>query len=238
MPNQHVPWRDAWERALYGEGGFFRTSRPVDHFRTSAHVGLFAEAVAELARRTSAPTVVDVAAGGGELLAALDGLLPGVDLVGVEIADRPAGLPDRITWRHDLPERVDGVLIANEWLDNIPCAVVEVGEDHVVHEVRVDPATGEEAPGDVHDSAWLRSWWSLDEPGMRAEDGATRDAAWADAVSRVSGTAIAIDYGHLRDDRPAFGSLRSYSDGHEVDVRPDGSRDVTAHVAVDAVAAA
>ena len=47
---------------------------------------------------------------------------------------------------------------------------------------------------------------------------------------------MAVDYGHTRDDRPPFGSLRSYRDGQEVDVLPDGSRDVTAHVAVDAVA--
>lgn len=238
MPNPSVPWRDAWERALYGDGGFFRTSRPVDHFRTSAHVGLFAEAVAELARRTSAPTVVDVGAGGGELLASLHGLLPGVDLIGVEIADRPSGLPARIDWRHDLPDRIDGVLIANEWLDNIPCAVVELDGRGVVRELAVDPATGDEAPGPPYDSRWLGEWWPLREPGQRAEDGQARDAAWADAVARVHGTAIAIDYGHLADDRPVFGSLRSYADGHEVDVRPDGRRDVTAHVAVDAVAAA
>jgi SAM-dependent MidA family methyltransferase len=57
-------------------------------------------------------------------------------------------------------------------------------------------------------------------------------------VARVHGTAIAIDYGHVRQDRPPFGSLRSYAHGREVDVIPDGSRDVTAHVAVDSVAGA
>ena len=50
------------------------------------------------------------------------------------------------------------------------------------------------------------------------------------------GIAIAVDYGHLADGRPPFGSLRSYRDGTEVDVAVDGSCDVTAHVAVDAVA--
>jgi SAM-dependent MidA family methyltransferase len=52
----------------------------------------------------------------------------------------------------------------------------------------------------------------------------------------TSGIAVAVDYGHTLAGRPPFGSLRSYRDGHEVDVLPDGSRDVTAHVAVDAVA--
>ena len=57
-------------------------------------------------------------------------------------------------------------------------------------------------------------------------------------VRRVTrGLAVAVDYGHLRQNRPSLGSLRSYRAGREVDVVPDGSCDVTAHVAVDAVAA-
>jgi SAM-dependent MidA family methyltransferase len=233
-----VSWRTAWDTALYGDDGFFRTSRPADHFRTSAHVGTFARAVAELARRAGAATVVDLGAGGGELLVALRPLLPDVELVGVELATRPDRLPDDISWTSELPDRVAGLVIANEWLDNLPCAVVERDPDGVDREVLVDPATGVEALGDVHDSSWLRRWWTLTEPGERAEDGAPRDEAWADVVARVDGVAVAIDYGHVGADRPPFGTLRSYADGREVDVRPDGSRDVTAHVAVDAVAAA
>jgi len=77
------------------------------------------------------------------------------------------------------------------------------------------------------------------DPGTRAEVGTTRDAAWADVVSRLArGLAVAVDYGHTRGDRPPWGSLRSYRDGNEVDVRLDGTRDVTADVAVDSVAAA
>jgi SAM-dependent MidA family methyltransferase len=234
-----VSWRTAWEAALYGDDGFFRTSRPADHFRTSAHVGTFAVAVAELARRTGAATVVDLGAGGGELLTALRALLPSdVELVGVELAPRPPSLPHDVAWTSDLPAHVEGLVIANEWLDNLPCVVVERDDDGDVREVLVDPSTGEEALGDVHGSPWLRRWWPLDAAGERAEDGTPRDAAWADVVARVDGVAIAIDYGHLADDRPPFGTLRSYADGREVDVRPDGSRDVTAHVAVDAVAEA
>lgn len=238
MAAHPVPWRSAWHGALYAGAGFYRTSRPADHFRTSAHVGTFAVAVAELARRSGAATVVDLGAGGGELLTALHDLLPGVGLVGVELADRPAGLPDAIGWTDRLPDRIDGLLIANEWLDNVPCDVVERDAAGVVRELLVDPATGDETPGDAHPSAWLERWWPLDEAGARAEDGSARDAAWADAVARVDGVAVAIDYGHLRDDRPPFGTLRSYVGGREVDVVPDGTRDVTAHVAVDAVAEA
>lgn len=238
MPDQPLPWRRAWHEALYAEDGFFRRSRPADHFRTSAHVATFATAVAELARRTGAATVVDLGAGGGELLTGLRAELPDVRLVGVEVADRPADVPADVVWQRELPERIDGLLIANEWLDNVPCDVVELDDHDVPRELLVDPATGEETLGSPHGSAWLREWWPLSEPGQRAEVGSARDVVWADAVSRVHGTAVAIDYGHLRDDRPPFGSLRSYVGGREVDVRPDGSRDVTAHVAVDSVARA
>jgi SAM-dependent MidA family methyltransferase len=238
MTSHPVPWREAWERALYAEDGFFRTSRPADHFRTSVHNRAFAGAIAELVRRTGAHTVVDLGAGGGELLQALLPLVDDVELVGVEVAARPTGLPERIGWRTTLPERIDGLLIANEWLDNIPCDVVELDDAGVVRQVLVDPATGAETLGDACDPPWLRDWWPLAGPGERAEVGDARDAAWADAVSRVAGTAITIDYGHTRDDRPPFGTLRSYAGGREADVIPDGSRDVTAHVAVDSVAAA
>ncbi|HEX6920890.1 MAG TPA: hypothetical protein VF314_11705, partial [Actinomycetes bacterium] len=63
-------WREATERALYGEGGFFRrTTGPGAHFRTSVHASpLFARAVLTLARAADLDTVVDVGAGHGELL--------------------------------------------------------------------------------------------------------------------------------------------------------------------------
>ena len=238
MTNRAVPWRRAWESALYGDGGFFRSSRPAEHFRTSAHVAVFAEAIAEVVRRCDAATVVDLGAGGGELLAALRPLVDDVEMIGVEVADRPLGLPDSIRWSAHLPDHIDGLLIANEWLDNIPCDVVEVDGVGIVREICVDPATGIESLGRPYSSAWLDRWWPLREPGERAEVGSSRDDVWAEAVARVNGMAIAIDYGHFREDRQPFGTLRSYAQGREIDVVPDGSRDVTAHVAVDSVAAA
>ncbi len=231
-------WREAWERALYDDGGFFRTNRPAEHFRTSAQSGLFAEAIAELVTRNGLTTIVDMAAGGGELLSALHAIGVPAQLIGVELAARPASLPAEIIWTDRLPGTIDGLLLAHEWLDNIPCDVVEVDDDGVVRLVHVDPATGEESLGDEHSSAWLDTWWPVTEPGHRAEIGEPRDTAWADAVSRVNGIAVAIDYAHTREARPPFGSLRSYASGHEVDVVPDGTRDVTTHVAIDSVAAA
>ncbi len=248
-PTSLPTWKQAWDDALYGADGFFRREAPAAHFRTSVHASpLFARALVRMTRAAGLDTVVDIGAGRGELLAQMRGLDPGLDLLGVEVAARPDGLDPAIAWTTALPESVEGLVVANEWLDNIPCHVVEVDPGGVLRVVHVDPATGEEALGQplTHASvppslaAWTETWWPLDarEPGTRAEVGTTRDAAWADVVGRVTrGLAVAVDYGHTREHRPPLGSLRSYRDGREVDVLPDGSRDVTAHVAVDAVAA-
>lgn len=246
-PTSAPTWKAAWDEALYGAEGFFRRESPVAHFRTSVHAStLYAEALVRLTREAGLDTVVDIGAGRGELLAAMHAIDPGLDLLGVEVARRPAELPAAVAWTTALPEAVEGLVVANEWLDNIPCHVVEVAPGGQLHVVHVDPATGEESLGQpvTHSSVpaslaeWCERWWPLSEPGTRAEVGSTRDTAWSDVVGRVTrGLALAVDYGHTREDRPPFGSLRSYRDGAEVDLLPDGSRDVTAHVAVDAVAA-
>ena len=249
-PTSQPTWKQAWDAALYGAEGFFRREAPAAHFRTSVHASpLFARALVRMTREAGLETVVDIGAGRGELLAAMHALDPGLDLLGVEVAARPGDLAPGIAWTTALPEAVEGVVVANEWLDNIPCHVVEVDQAGAVRMVHVDPATGEERLGRPVDHSqvpttlggWLDRWWPLDarEPGTRAEVGTSRDTAWADVVGRVTrGIALAVDYGHTREDRPPFGSVRSYRDGREVDVLPDGSRDVTAHVAVDAVASA
>ncbi len=248
-PTSAPTWKQAWDEALYGAEGFYRRESPAAHFRTSVHASTrFAEALVRLTRDAGLDTVVDVGAGRGELLAALHSLDPELELLGVEVAPRPEGLAPAVAWTTALPEAVDGLVIANEWLDNVPCHVVEVDRDGIVRVVHVDPVSGEESLGSPLTDrsvpaslrAWLEQWWPLDgaAPGTRAEVGTSREAAWADVVGRVTrGLAVAVDYGHTRDARPPLGSLRSYRDGREVDLLPDGSRDVTAHVAVDALAA-
>ena len=141
------PWRDAWQDALYGPAGFFIHSRPTDHFRTSVTSSdVFAAAIARLVREAGLTAVVDLGAGGGELLARLHDIDPTLRLTGVEVAGRP-DLPDDIVWTDELPTTVDGLLIAHEWLDNIPCDVVEVDDDGVVRLVEVDPDSGVEQLG-------------------------------------------------------------------------------------------
>jgi SAM-dependent MidA family methyltransferase len=269
MP-RYVPWSEATRQALYGHGGFFhRPAGPAGHFRTSVHAsGLFAAAVVELARTVDAALghpdqirLVDVGAGRGELVLAVRALLAGeqqqpqrapplsprLSLCAVEVAERPPTLPADIGWSAELPERVEGLLVANEWLDDLPVDVVQVGPDGP-HRVLVDPATGHESPGGpigVRDAGWLARWWPLDDAleGDRAEVGLERDQAWAGAVAAVRrGVAVAVDYGHLLDERRsgryAGGTLVGYRAGRAVSPVPDGSCDVTAYVAVDACAQA
>lgn len=231
-------WRDAWSAALYGLGGFYRHEHAGDHFRTSVHASpVFAEAVLGLARQRGLNAVLDVGAGGGELLRHLHALATGeLDLVGVDLAPRPPELPTAVRWRTELPGEFDGLVVANEWLDNIPCDVVEADRRGVCRYVHVHPKTGCEALGDECHEQWVSQWWPLSEPGERAEIGSARDRAWADLVRRLRrGLAVAIDYGHTITTRPALGSLASYQHGRQVEVVPDGTRDITAHVAVDSL---
>jgi SAM-dependent MidA family methyltransferase len=249
-PTTDAPWRTVWDQALYGPAGFYRRSSPRDHFRTAVHGSdLLARALLRLVRDHDLRTVVDLGAGRGELVRDLHRLAPDLALVAVEVAARPDDLPDAVRWTGALPAAVDGLVVAHEWLDNVPCHVVEVDRSGVARIVHVDSATGAETLGHAVDAAgvppslgaWLERWWPLDgaPPGTRAEVGTSRDRAWADVVGRVTrGLAVAVDYGHTRESRPVAGSMRSYRAGHQVPVLPDGSRDVTADVAVDAVAAA
>ncbi|GGM44821.1 hypothetical protein GCM10012275_14770 [Longimycelium tulufanense] len=246
-------WRDAWDEALYGAGGFFRRGeRPATHFRTAPLVGPeLAEALLVLLDRVDAGLgrparldFVDLGAGGAELAAAVAELAGPVlrrrlRVTAVElVAPRPR---DGVEWRAGLPAEVAGLLVGHEWLDAVPCPVASVHSGQV-RRVLVD-VTGTETLGEPTESRWLHEWWPVRREGDRAEIGEPRDTAWADAVRRVrAGAALAIDYGHLRTDRAGrryrAGTLAAFREGRSVSPVPDGSCDITAHVALDACAAA
>ncbi|MEV7976183.1 SAM-dependent methyltransferase [Streptomyces sp. NPDC086519] len=248
-------WRAATEAALYGPGGFYRRPEgPAGHFRTSVHASrLFAEAVAELLCRLDEALgrpgtldFVDMGAGRGELVSGVLAALPAdvaarVRAYAVELADRPPGLPDRITWLTELPRTVNGLIFANEWLDNVPVEVAEVDTAGVARLVLVRPdgteLLGERVSG--ADAQWLARWWPLStEPGLRAEIGLPRDRAWASAVTSLQrGLAVAVDYAHTLATRPPFGTLTGFRDGRATAPVPDGTCDITAHVALDACTA-
>ena len=256
-------WREATEAALYGPGGFFRRPvGPAGHFRTSVHAsvpesGLFVGAVLALVTevdealgRPAELVFTDVGAGRGELVAALGAraraqapeLARRLVLRAVEKADRPEGLPEWVDWEDRIAPAANGVLFANEWLDNVPVEIAEVDPEGVARLVLVRPDTGEERLGGPVSGAeadWLDRWWPLGpadaEPGFRAEIGLPRDEAWAGAVGSLGrGVAVAVDYAHRAGSRPPFGTLAAFREGREVRPVPDGSCDLTSHVALDA----
>ncbi|WP_199034076.1 SAM-dependent methyltransferase [Glycomyces salinus] len=239
-------WRAAMERALYGPGGFYRREKPSHHFATSAQTPVFAEAVARLAEAVDEMLghppvfdVVDVGAGNGELIGHLAAHLDErARLAAVELRPRPADLPGRIEWRPEPPESVTGLVIACELLDNVPCEVAVMDPAGRVRYEEVDES-GRTRPGDPvedEDAKWLAQWWPLRVPGERAEIGRPREAAWKALSDRVlAGTVVAIDYGHTMERRPEAGTMTGFRDGRSVRPVPDGTCDITAHVAVDAL---
>lgn len=182
----------------------------------------------------------------------------------VDVRPRPAGLDPRVGWRCgrapdvlavDGGGRFTGLVMAWEWLDDVACDVVQRhGGDW--RAVLVDVRTGDERLGPpLHDAAgcaalgidaapaqaWLDAWWPAVDDGTRVEVGVARDAAWAGLLGSLRvGTALAVDY----DQRPAArsvstgGTLAGYAAGRRVAPVPDGSANVTAHVALDSCAAA
>ncbi|RAO54005.1 hypothetical protein LUPAC06_04984 [Micromonospora saelicesensis] len=226
------------------------------------------------------------------LVAARPSLTERIRFTAVEYADRPENLPEEINWTSEIPAGITGVLLATEWLDNVPLDIAVHTEDGWRYAL-VDPDTGAESVGELvstDDLEWLTKWWpspssppstdgdpnlratrsgatsesesgfgaarpaegssltARSRPGCpetphnnhsRAEIGRTRDEAWAQAVGKISqGLAVAVDYGHLRGTRPVDGTLTGYRGGRQVPPVPDGSSDVTAHVAMDSVASA
>lgn len=252
--NPLVPWERAWQEALYGPVGFYRRPEgPGGHFATSAQgiphaTTILARAVIALTRRYGLDHVVEVGAGRGELAVAVARQGPDLRVTAVDVVARPPSLPAEVAWQVSpggsaLPVGLGGLtgclVLAHEWLDVVPCPVVQRDEHGVWRVVTVDPSSGREQRGGEptqDERVWLQRWTT--EPVIRAEVGTSRDQAWAELVSRVDqGLVVAVDYGHTLAVRPRQGSLTAYRQGRQVRVVPDGSCDVTAHVAVDSLVA-
>jgi SAM-dependent MidA family methyltransferase len=235
--------------SLYGDPGFYRTPvAPARHFRTAAHTGpTWARAVAALAAEVDQAlrtpddfTVVDVGAGGGELLAELAHVVPERwSLVGVDVAERPPGLPARIEWRRQFPVEICGLLLAIELLDVVPVNVVEL-TDRGLRVVEVDEDGLERigGPASHDDQEWVARWWPLRAVGERAEVGSRRDEMWRELTAGVgAGLALAVDYS-ADPQRSVGGTLTGYRDGRRRTPTPDASMDLTAHVVFDSLRAA
>lgn len=275
-------WAHAWDRALYGPAGFYVSGPgarqgPAAHFRTSVHVGAsFHQALADVLLGVDAALghprqldLVDVGAGRGELTVGVLHALPPdvrcrVRALCLDVRSRPSSLADDIAWQEGVapqslwsarPGGVTGLILAHEWLDDVPCDVVQVDRRSRPRLVLVDDDGREHLGPAVADREgcaaygvdgtvalrWLHRWWPVTLPGSRAEVGVSRDRAWAGLTAHLrAGTAVAIDYGHLRAERLAgrydTGTLSAYAGHRHVTPVPDGRCDLTAHVAVDSCA--
>ena len=250
-----TPWKQAWDQALYGKSGFYRrVEGPAGHFSTATQgipqIGeMLARSLLKLMDQEGLDTFVDMGCGRGELLEHVHRLSPQSHCIGVDIVDRPR-LSEPISWIQSpgggqLPDELDGLsdtlVFANEWLDVVPCPIAEMDEDGELREVLVKVPSGDERLGEIvsgTDREWCQWFWPIDrlEPGDRLEIGETRDTAWDDLLGRIaSGLAVAVDYGHTIDSRPPPGSLTGFRQGRQVLPIPDGSCDLTAHVAMDSL---
>lgn len=179
--------------------------RAEDHFSTSIDVGDHVARLllqrcndARLRHGIEDPWIVDVGAGGGRLLSQfLDLGFPGERLLGVDIRPKP-DLP--VNWIQgvapDCLPHVAGLVIAHEFLDDVPADVVRDG-----HVMRVDGRPGPDASAEQ--LAWVARWG-------QGVCGLTRDRAWAAIVDSLEvGEAIAVDFpggehvGHLQGRRTA-----------------------------------
>jgi SAM-dependent MidA family methyltransferase len=140
--------------------------------------------------------------------------------------------------RGDLPDRIHGVIVANELLDALPVHVVVAGAKGL-REIYVDEGAGSlvEIEGELSDDRLeahlVRAGMRL-EPGARCEIGLAAVDWIRDAAEHLDrGFMLLFDYG-LSPDSRSFGSetLMSYR-RHVADARwldQPGERDVTAHV--------
>ncbi|MDP3001408.1 MAG: SAM-dependent methyltransferase [Bryobacterales bacterium] len=217
---EHGYYRRA--RDPFGRSGDFYTAEQIQPVFGRLMAGL----VRSLRREMGEPadfTVVELGAGRGEMAEAFSGF----QYVPVE-------------WgRAQLPERITGLVFANEFFDALPVHVVQWRRGRF-HEMLVgfDGARfvwvdGSRVPAEV--AGYLRRYTGPREEGMILE--VNLDAlAWIDAIAQrlERGYLLAIDYGYTAAELVRFprGTLMTYR-SHQAspDALADpGGRDITAHV--------
>lgn len=256
---QPVPFEEFMDDALYGPDGFYTHSGSAGRrgdFITSPEVGpLFGAVIARHLdaewRRIGQPdvfTVVDAGAGPGTLarsvLAAGPACAAAMRYVAVEVSDaqrkrHPDGI-ESVAALADVGADLDGVIVANELLDNLPFRLAVF--DQGWREAFVDgAATGEhtERLGSLFDppKPMLPPTGAL---GARVPI-VDRAAAWVhDARSSLrTGSLLVIDYGVARTGelamRPWRDWLRTYrgNERGEHYLRSPGTQDITTDVPFD-----
>jgi SAM-dependent MidA family methyltransferase len=248
-----IPFEVFMEMSLYHPDlGFFGTDRlrseKAGDFLTSPEVSaLFGESLAEFVslerERIGEPfQVVEVGAGSGSLLRSL---LSKIDVEAIAIEASPAArnslrevLPQDAI-RTDLPERIRGVILGNELIDNLPMALAQrVGDGW--RERWVGSDGGDLSFIDAEPRPKVEAW--LDSYAGEVTDGGWVEvqlaaAAWLrGALARLDqGSVLLIDYGDTAENllpRRQDGTLRTYR-AHHLGPHPldePGETDITADV--------
>jgi len=228
--------------------------RVEQHFATAAHLPSLHDWLATVvsehwAAHNRTVDLIDLGAGDGALLRGAWSRLPlGVPVrpLAIDVQAAPVGWPTTLQWRaaelpNGLPMGVDGIGVALELLDEIPCEIATLVDDSW-HYVTVN-AFGQQAlgmPVTGEDERWLRRWAPSHEPGTRVEVGRSRDECAAALCRRWErGQLIFIDYALDAQSRRRYpaGTLTGYFRGRQVPPVPDGRRNLTAHVAFDSLVA-
>jgi SAM-dependent MidA family methyltransferase len=248
-----IPFEDFMDLALYDpDAGFFTTgklrSERGGDFLTSPEVSpLFGETLArfvELEReRIGEPfEVVEVAAGSGSLIGPLR---RAVDVEVWAVETSPAAReavsaildPDRV--RSDLPDRIRGVVIANELLDNLPTALaqrVEGGWRERWVGVDENRLAMIDAQPRVEVIDWLDAYAGEVPEGGWVEVQLAAGAWLRDVLHHLeAGSLLIFDYGDTAENlipRRQDGTLRTYR-AHHLGPHPldePGETDITADV--------
>lgn len=244
-----IPFESFMELALYDSEGFFggpvlRSQKGGD-FMTSPEVSLlFGETVASWVRsernRIGEPfQLVEVAAGSGSLLRGVLSVLE-VEAVAVEVSPAAASsLSELVPVSAELPDRIRGVVIANELLDNMPMALAQrvggvwrerwVGADEGAL-VFVDRSPRREV------EAWLEAYAGPVSDGGWVEVQLEARRWLTDVIGRLeAGALLLFDYGDITENllgRRRDGTLRTYR-AHHLGPHPleePGETDITADV--------
>jgi len=255
-----IPFDVFMDLALYDpDGGFFTTgtlrSERGGDFLTSPEVStLFGETLARFVERERERIgqpfeVVEVAAGSGSLIGPLTRV---VDVEAWAVEASPAARvalgdlldPDRV--RNDLPDRIRGVVIANELIDNLPMALaqrVEGGWRERWVGVDGEGLTLVDTVARAEVLAWLAAYAGEVPDGGWVEVQLAAGAWLRDVLHRLeAGAVIVFDYGDTSENlipRRQDGTLRTYR-AHHLGPHPldePGETDITADVNFTALVA-
>ena len=238
-------------RRCTGPSGFYRTESPTRHFRTSVTAS---DGVRRGGRRAAAPHRHHhrVRRGGRPRRAAdrtAPDSIPGWNCTASTSAPAPRSCRPASAGRRACPTGWRGWSLANEWLDNVPCHVAEVDPRGVLRLLHVDPRQRAGDPGREPARPLRRP--GARGVGRRAGGRSTsRASGWRSAAPATvpspassNGSTHGLRAGRRLRPRPLDAPVPRFAPRPTGKVDrcrslPDGSRDVTADVATDAVAAA